>query len=628
MSPAKPFYFNSGDRRLFGWLHQPTDGIARDLGLIICKPFGAEADCAHLSLRAFADTATDIGIATLRFDYLGTGDSEDIDPDANQLEVWSRDVAAAVDELRRVAGVERVCLLGVRLGAVLAVLAAAQSHSVASLALIAPIIDGRRYVRELRVGQLAALHSSEPPGDPAQRRLPQRDAAVEVGGYRLSAATVAALTEIDLTTQHPQDLELLIIDGDSMPVARRWAAALSAANARAQYKSLPGLIEMCMRSPHQAVTPIAMLAAVRDWLQFGSNSTDAEVGGRSVGDATALMTAILELTDAHSIPKSQIREQPVFLRSDPRVFGILTAPCQDETRENAVILLNAGAIPHAGPSRLHVSLARRWARCGYLVIRMDLAGLGDSETRSARPQNEVFPPAAVDDIRSAIAFLQTTYRIECVSLCGLCSGAYHALQAAIARLPLSGILMVNPQNFFWKEGTDINALQPADVFLRIQNHRERIFSVAHWKRLLTGEVNIWSILRIYAQRPLFALESTVRDVARRLHLRLSRDLGWQLEEIAHRGVRVVFVFGRGEAGIDLLRMHAGLSLQRLKDQCRTHIIDGSDHVFSKTSQREALEALLSDELFALDAVRTGSVKSSIAAGERQTPGIAPRELSL
>jgi pimeloyl-ACP methyl ester carboxylesterase len=628
MSPVKAFYFNSGGHNLFGWLHEPADGIARDLGFIICNPFGQEADCAHLSMRAFADTAAAAGIPTLRFDYLGTGDSADIDPRANQLEVWSKDVVAAVDELKRVAGVERVCLLGVRLGAVLATMAAAQSRSVAGLALISPIIDGRRYVRELRVAQLAGLKSSEPPENPAYKTQEIRDGSMEVGGYLLSAATVAALTEVDLTRQEAQNLELLIIDGDTLPVARRWAEALSVGNARAQYRTLPGLIEMVMRSPHLAVTSAAMLIAVRDWLQIIPIRADAEVGGRSLGCATLPTSTILELPGDHSRADGRIREQPVFFLSDPKVFGILTIPCQDEMRQNAVILLNSGAISHTGPSRLYVSLARRWARCGYLVIRMDLAGLGDSEARTGRPENEVFPPAAVDDIRAAIAFLQVNYRIERVTLCGLCSGAYHALQAAIARLPLNGIFLVNPQNFFWKEGSDISALQPADVFLRIHRHRERIFSMTAWKRLLTGQVNIWSIVRIYLQRPLLAVELRVRDLARHLRFRLPRDLGWRLKEIASHGVRVIFVFGRGEAGIDLLRIHAGSSVQRLKGQCGIHVIDNVDHIFSKASQRATLETLLSDELFALDTVQTGSVKSSIRTHEPHRPAIAPRELGL
>ena len=46
-------------------------------------------------------------------------------------------------------------------------------------------------------------------------------------------------------------------------------------------------------------------------------------------------------------------------------------------------------------------IARRWACEGYAVLRMDLAGLGDSATRAGCPANQVFPAAAMQDIGAA-----------------------------------------------------------------------------------------------------------------------------------------------------------------------------------------------------------------------------------
>src|SRR6202034_1024190 len=97
-----------------------------------------------------------------------------------------------------------------------------------------------------------------------------------------------------------------------------------------------------------------------------------------------------------------------------------------------VILLNAGADYHIGASGMYVGLARSWAQRGYVVLRMDLGGLGDSATRSGRPDDEIFPPAAIDDIRTAIEWMRGRYGVSEVTLAGVCSGAYHALQAAIA----------------------------------------------------------------------------------------------------------------------------------------------------------------------------------------------------
>jgi hypothetical protein len=105
-------------------------------------------------------------------------------------------------------------------------------------------------------------------------------------------------------------------------------------------------------------------------------------------------------------------------------------------------------------------------------------------------------------------------------------------------------------------------------------------------------------LNIYAHRFLLRLESTLRDGARYMRIRLPRDLGWELEEIGARGVRIVFVFAHGEPGIDLLKLQGGSSIKRLGKRCRVHIIDSADHVFSKSGPRIVMERILSDELFA------------------------------
>ncbi|MDP9018946.1 MAG: alpha/beta fold hydrolase, partial [Candidatus Eremiobacteraeota bacterium] len=568
---AEPIYFKSGENMLFGWLHQPIAEYTASIALLICKPFGYEVMCSHTSLRALAEAAAELGVTTLRFDYCGTGDSSDIDPKANQLEVWTKDVLSAIAELQRRTGVERVCLFGLRMGALLAVLATRQSKSVSSLMLIAPVLNGRRYVRELRMTQLAAQLGKNPAvaaTDTVSEAAPIADAS-EFSGYPLSAATLAALVQVDLTaTVTPPVSQMLIIDADNHPASRSWAAALSEQQAQVRYLALPGLVGMLITAPQFAQIPHEMLGAMKDWLRtfLHAQGLRTFVGHqRNFGDETEFARNVLVLPgDDEAGP---VTERPVFFSTDAQLFGIVTEPRAGEVRRRAVILLNPGADFHIGANRMHVSLARRWARRGYIVLRMDLAGLGDSGKRPGQPDNEVFSPAALTDVGAAIEFVRNHYGASDITLGGLCSGAYHSLRAAVAALPVNRILLINPENYFWQEGMTLSDLQLADVVRNPSVYLTRVRSTAAWLRLLSGNVNVWRVMKVYVNRLLLAVESVLRDLARHLRIRLPMDLGSELEELAARGVRVVFIFAQGEPGIDLLKLQAGASVKRLRDHC-------------------------------------------------------------
>ena len=597
---AQALYFNSGEHRLFGWLHRSPDDLKAQIGVVVCQPFGYEAICAHRGVRAYAEAVAAAGMPALRFDYLGSGDSADVDPQADQIQVWTQDVLAAIDELRLRTGVRHVCLLGFRLGALLATLAAAQgNNTVSALVLVSPITSGRRYLRELRTTRMAAslgLDHSEPSVD-------QRDAHIggmEISGFAFSAATLAALAKLDVSALHSPPLpQMLVIDAATMG-GRGGLSVSPEVQGRATRVAMPGVVEMLMTAPQFAVVPKEMIAVTLNWLLRFSGQ-DGSIPHRSFGQISESNhsgpTDELRLTGNASAPQVLRTERPVFFGANNLLFGIVTQPPASEIRRRAVILLNTGADYHIGASRLYVSMARRWAQHGYVVLRMDLAGVGDSGTRPGRAEDDVFPREAVEDMRAACEFLRNSYGIRDVTLAGLCSGAYHALRGAVAGLPVNRIIMVNPQNYFWKPGESLKGLQLAEVVHNPGLYRERVFSVAAWKRMVTGRVNILRIVRIYLQRPLLAVESTLRDIARRMHLRLPNDLGTELEEIVARGVRVVFVFARGEPGIGLLKLQAGTSVKRLAERCRILTINSGDHTFTRRASRAIMEDIVSDELF-------------------------------
>ncbi len=584
---ARPLYFPSGSRTLFGWLHAGRGANPSDMGVVICKPFGYEAICAQESLRAFADTCAAAGVDTLRFDYSGTGDSTDSTDEGDEISQWCEDICAAIDTLQRTCGTRRICLLGMRLGALLGALVAAQRR-IDCLIAVAPVTTGRRYLRELRAFQAGASAATTTAVDD------RPDPELEVAGFRLSARAVATLKRIDLTeVAVAPDTAALILDRSDLADADRWANRLEASGVEVRYAALPGYLEM-VSTPHASVIPVAMIAAIRDWLETRAMSTAG-------AEARATITKIPAGARMRVRSESgvELTERATFIDGERTLFAIVTEPVEAvpaDSGARGVILLNCGATSHIGPNRMSVDIARQWAAKGYVVLRLDIAGLGDSGSRPGEPRNQVYPPGALYDIGIAVEFLRRRRGVRKITLVGLCSGAYHALRSAISGLPVNKVLLINPLTFYWRQGDTLADLQISEVMRNPGVYFENAFSMRHWRKLLRGHVNLWRVVKVFVRRGWLAIDSTLRDLCRRLGIRIVDDLGWDLASVAQRDIPMVFIFARSDTGLALLRNQGGSMVNRLGEHCRIHVIDGADHIFSQHGPRMELVKLLDAEL--------------------------------
>ena len=598
---TQPIYFKSGRASLFGWLHLPPEHSRLDWGIVICKPFGYEAICAHGSIRAFADACASAGATVLRFDYTGTGDSSGGDSEADELSQWCDDIRAAMETLRQTCHISRIGLLGMRLGASLAALVADDDPLVEDIIAVAPVVSGRRYLRELRAFQATSSSETQLSGEAASAASQtdhkvESPGGMEVTGFRLSKASVDRLAKTDLLGLATRVVpNALILDRIDLPSAKPWADALRRLGTDSHYHALPGLPEM-IATPHAAQIPFEMIDEVVKYL--ARNKQRYEKLTQNVPAVVDERAASMHLSTAEG---SRLIERALFVDEGGALFAIATqlehpAAPGGNLQRHGVVMLNGGATSHIGPNRMYVELARRWASHGYFVLRLDLAGIGDSATRPGRNGNEVYPPGALDDISAAINFLRREYGVQQVTLAGLCAGAYHALRSAVSGLHVNTVLLVNPLTFYWKQGSKLSDLQIAEVVGNAGIYAERVLSGKSWRKLLGGRVNLWRVLMVLLRRVLLTAGSSARDFGRRLNIRLPQDLGWELQSLAARGVRIVFLFARGDVGEDLLRMQGGSAVKAIGDRCRVHVIDGADHIFSQAPARRKLLQLLTAEL--------------------------------
>jgi pimeloyl-ACP methyl ester carboxylesterase len=143
------FFFGTTPARKLGCFEGPAGGAERQTAVVLCPPWGHEAIRAHRAYRRLSSDLAELGFGVMRFDLSGAGDSEGGE-ELWRLETWTDDVVEAAAEARgRLGGEGPVCLIGGRLGAALALLAAERLNSVSALVLWDPALSGRAYLADL-----------------------------------------------------------------------------------------------------------------------------------------------------------------------------------------------------------------------------------------------------------------------------------------------------------------------------------------------------------------------------------------------------------------------------------------------------------------------------------------------
>ena len=196
------FVFQHEGAGLFGLLHLPLavqPGLRR-AGLVLCPPFAVEQVGASLLQVETARVLAANGLPVLRFHYRGSGDS-DGEFEEVTLSGHVSDALRAVDLLCERERVEQVGLLGIRLGATVAALAAEADSRVRALVLWEPVARPRAYFNEfLRAKIFSELMNHQQPSASVNQMLDEmrRTGQVEALGYPLYRRLFDDAASVDL----------------------------------------------------------------------------------------------------------------------------------------------------------------------------------------------------------------------------------------------------------------------------------------------------------------------------------------------------------------------------------------------------------------------------------------------
>lgn len=541
MIEGTPLWFGPEERPLFGWVHAPDDGRSQG-AVVLCPPLARELTSAHFTYRLLARALARAGLTAVRFDLDGTGDSAGDDRDPDRVESWIGSVEAAVGLARRT-GARTVGLVGMRMGALLALQAAARTPVDAAV-LWDPCPSGRRFLKEQRSMYLVQYGPSPGPED------------FDLPGYRYTAETARRLGELrppgaDQTA--PARVLVLTRRGERPPRGLIAGAAPGATD----WEEVDGQAELLNVEPLRQTLPVDTVERVAAWLAEALPRCSHPV---QVPERLEIAMAV---DGGCRVLERIVRLGPLGL------FGIETAPADLPHTGPTVLMLSAGNDWHAGPNRLWVHLARRWAAAGVRSVRFDASGLGDSPVRPGQREHVVRAPEAFDDVEAAVAAVEPDDPSNVV-LVGLCSGGYQALESALLAmgrgLAPRGVLAVNP----------ILRFTPPEVAEGPPDPRRRI----HKPVGNLGRAVRRSSLAVIARRG--------RSVAWRLANRFGGDrapAAW-LAELVEAGVDVLCVCGEHEARPLLEGGRKAIDALVATGRLRIDVVEGLDHALMPFDQRD------------------------------------------
>jgi len=182
-----------------------------------------------------------------------------------------------------------------------------------------------------------------------------------------------------------------------------------------------------------------------------------------------------------------MHEEIAHIGETDKLSGVIGLPDSIDPAKPAVVILNSGLMHHVGASRTSVKLSRALVKQGFLVLRFDLSGIGDSAARTDKldPTERI-----IREVSSALDYLQQHFGSDRFVLYGLCSGSQNSFKTALVDKRIIGLAGVDNFGFLTTK-------------YYLVHYLPKILDVGHWKSFLTRAIkNLFaSAKRIASKTP-------------------------------------------------------------------------------------------------------------------------------
>jgi alpha-beta hydrolase superfamily lysophospholipase len=529
---------------------------------------GYEYMHSYRTLLHMADALAARGLPTVRFDYGGSGSSPGDAMSPRLLETWTNDIHAAAALLENITG-EAPSLLGLSLGATLAGLAASRS-TVRHFVGWAPVISGRRYVRELEaLVKIAGI------------QRPQGVEFIEAGGFMLSDETARDLKSVDLgKLQFRIEGQVLVLERDDLTTSSGLSGVMSGQGLEVDVEVAQDYTKM-MDEPHYTVVPHSTIERIALWLS-----------DRASGSGAGSLSTLPPAVRTQSRSDSGGAEQFVQLRGNHELFAVHTTSSKERSNAPLLVLVNSGSVHQVGPNRVYVELARHLQAAGFPTLRVDLRNLGDSIRGRSSNENHPYPETMIDDLSRFLEWAGDVAGYERIVVAGICSGAHAAFKSGmqLANERLKGALIINPLTFHWHEGLSLRIPPAFQTLSELSYYQGAMRDPRKWAGLLRGQADIRGIWKFLGRYTRDTVGRVYTEALERTGIRAPGRLAMELGEYEELGRRADFVFSRSDPGYNILMHDARRTVRRLRGRGLTSVtfIERADHTFSLAQWRSEL----------------------------------------
>lgn len=517
--------------------NSPLAHEVTDTAVLFVGSWGFEELCARKFWQRLAVELSKRGMASMRFDYPGTGDALDRANYDAGLDIWLDTTRAAADRLKELSGAGRILLVGHGIGGAIAWEVAEQLDGVAGLALAAPALSGRHWLREFVALSRIANQGS----------IPKTGLSGPSMGEQVIPEPVAAgLRKLNIASAaHAPAPDILLLQQENRQADVEFAQHVATLGVTTRSLVFEGY-DRFIRDVLFSVPPTSAIETLADWA--GAISSQGSSQKRS--------DRHLALATPAALQGDGFQETPVRFGKGNRLYGVLSEPIGPRTGAT-VLVLPTGYERASGWGRITAKLCRDLAKSGIASLRFDMANIADSPAVPDRPEQIIYGEGQLADIDEAMEFIEDN-RLLPVVITGRCSGGWAAFQSGVRDRRVSGVVPVNVFDFYIPDDANVESLlissrQP------LASYGAKLMSGSFWRRVLSGEVRIGNgIVNLWAMIVSKFISYTTPIMVRFPFLsprfsKLSKDFN----AIVANDTRMTIVFTEGDIGAAMLETNFG-----------------------------------------------------------------------